>query len=1099
MTADLPSGDTALALERALRALRQLRAQLSEQQRRIDRYREALTEPIAIIGVGCRLPGGVRGADEFWDFIADGGDAISEIPGDRWDVDAFYDVRPQVPGKMNSRWGGFVHDIDAFDHEFFGISRTEANAMDPQHRIFLETAWEALEDAGQTVEHLAGSRTGIYLAIYGVDYATHAFSQIDRVNLYSTLGNLHSLAVGRLAYAFDLRGPAIIVDTACSSSLAAVHLACQGLRLGETDLAVCGGVNALLSPLSSVSLSQLHDSFVGDGRIKAFDASADGFVRGEGAGAVVLKRLSDAERDGDRIYAVVRGSAINQDGRGAGLIAPNGAAQRALLRAALASADVDPRDVAYIETHGTGTKLGDPIEADALADVYARDCGLPLYLGAVKTNVGHLEAAAGITALIKAALCVERATILPNLHFRELNPHIDLGGTTIQVPVVTVPWPAEARERVAGVSGFGLNGSNAHVLLAEAPPQPILEPEQSSRGVFPLVLSAKSPQALLKLARRYGDLLRVSGASLSDISYSAASRRSAFPLRAGLVARTPDEAATILDSYVRGDVDRRLEVGLDTTSAPNVVLLFSGADSFDLAGVSELYATEPAFAAELDQCDASMRAEFGESFLGGLLGGDAHELAEDVKQAALVSVEYSLAMMWRRWGVTPAAVIGHSVGEYVAAAVAEAMTPAELVRVVTVRARLLRECEPGAMVAIGAAVETVDALRADCGATGVSVAAVNSPHHVTVSGTAEAVGSFAEHVGRSGYAVEWIDVPVAGHSRLAEPALARLRECLVDVHFRPATIPVISTVTGELWRWDEPPSVEYWLRHTGEAVRFADAIDTAISLGYRTFVSAASGADLLGAVRSTVPASTELLLLPTLRTSRDVWFVLYRTLVKLHVHGIPLDWDAILGNGHRLIRLPSYPFTRTRCWHDLHGAVPTAGAPTGPGNGPRGEDSPVEPPTQTPPRVARSLIPVETLRAAGADQRRSMLEEQLLDLVQFSLGYGSMPVTAQHQLAALGLDSLMAVELSNDLHLAYGVTLPATSFLRDATVATVAETVARHIELSGSPGESEDLTAAATGIVARRRAGELEIAGLLTDLESFDEPTNAFEGEECRD
>src|SRR6476659_7835950 len=492
------------------------RTALTEQFDKASRI--ATAEPVAVVGIGCRFPGGVVGPEAYWSFLANGGDAIGEIPSDRWDADAFYDQDPFAPGRMSSKWGGFLSDVAGFDADFFGISPREAEAMDPQQRVMLEVAWEALEHAGLAPDRLAGTRAGVMMGVYYTEYQGISAANPDRIDAYSATGNAHAVAVGRIAYLLGLRGPAMAVDSACSSSLVAVHLACQSLRLRETDLALAGGVSLILRPETQIAMSK-WGMLSPRGRCHSFDSRADGFVRGEGAGVVVLKRLTDAVRDGDRVLAVVRGSAVNQDGRSHGLTAPNTLAQRDVITRALRSADVGPGSVNYIEAHGTGTALGDPIEFEALADVYGRGEGR-CALGAVKTNIGHLEAAAGIAGFIKATLAVQRGQIPPNLHFSQWNPAIDPAQTRLFVPTGLMPWPEGDDPRRAAVSSFGLGGTNAHVVLEQGPDP--AQAEGTGSAITTLVVSAKTDERIASWAAALADWAEGSGAAvpLSDVAHT---------------------------------------------------------------------------------------------------------------------------------------------------------------------------------------------------------------------------------------------------------------------------------------------------------------------------------------------------------------------------------------------------------------------------------------------------------------------------------------------------------------------------------------------------------------------------------------------------
>ncbi|HEY3057491.1 MAG TPA: beta-ketoacyl synthase N-terminal-like domain-containing protein, partial [Chloroflexota bacterium] len=526
-------------VKQALVAVRELKARVEE----LERTR---TEPIAVIGMGCRFPGRVDGPREFWQLLRAGVDAVTAVPADRWDADAYFDADPSTPDRMTTRWGAFLNKVDCFDAAFFGISPREASAMDPQQRLLLEVACDALEDAGQDLHRLAGSPVGVFVGMYNTDYAQLQTAGGGVQDVYSALGSSPGVASGRLSFALDLQGPSLVVDTLCSSSLVAVHLAIQSLRNRGSDLALAGGVNLILSPLSTMLTSKLM-ALAPDGRCKTFDARANGFVRGEGCGIVVLKRLADAVRDADPIWAVIRGSAVNQDGRSSGLTAPNVLAQRSLIRQALADAGLAPSQIGYIEAHGTGTPLGDPIEVEALASVYgeARPDGDVCALGAVKTNLGHLEAAAGVASLMKAVLALKYAAIPPHLHFQHLNPRISLDGVSFCIPTTLQPWAGSTeRRRCAAVSAFGISGTNAHLILEEAPPAvaELVAPPHADAALFVLPLSARSPAALRALAEAYANLLaRTDAPSLHDVCYTASRRRTHHDYRRAIVGTSPAE------------------------------------------------------------------------------------------------------------------------------------------------------------------------------------------------------------------------------------------------------------------------------------------------------------------------------------------------------------------------------------------------------------------------------------------------------------------------------------------------------------------------------------------------------------------------------
>ncbi|MFF1902984.1 type I polyketide synthase [Kitasatospora sp. NPDC058218] len=1110
---------------------------MERMQRRIDAYEQARSEPIAIVGVGCRFPGGVTDPESYWELLSGGTDAIGEIPPDRWDVDAFYDEEPRRPGRSSTRWGGFLDHIDRFDHEFFGISRREAVSMDPQQRLVLEVAWEALEDAGQAPHALAGSRTGVFLGICSNDYAGLLFREPEDITAHASTGVAHSIASGRLSYLLDLRGPSVSVDTACSSSLVAVHQACQNLRLGECDLAISGGVNAVLSPEAAISFSQFPEMLAADGRCKTFDAAANGFVRSEGCGVVVLKRLSDALRDDDRVLAVIRGSAVNQDGRSSGLTAPNGAAQRDLFHRALAAGGTDPRRLGYIETHGAGTRLGDPIEVAALAEVYGREEGSPLYLGAVKTNLGHLEAAAGIAGLIKAALCVDRGLIPPNLHFGELNPHISFDRTTFAVPTRLTPWPtgagpadgessdegpidggpADGGRRLAAVSSFGFSGTNAHLILEQAPERPVPEPD-ARRPLSVLALSAKSGTSLLKLARRYQDRLSAADpGAVADLCFAANTGRSHFPHRLAAVGAGAREIADRLADFVRDDPGDGLALGRADgggAAAGDAVFLFTGQGPQRAGMARQLYETQPSFRRTLDRCDEILRDVLPSSLLsavhpgrpGAAADGDLIDTME-YAQPGLFAVEYALAELWRSWGVEPAAVIGHSLGEYTAACFAGALSLEDGLRLVAERGRLLQQLAgAGAMAAVRAPAEEVAEELARYEASLVSVAAVNGPANTTVSGVREVVDAVCEAFTARGVEVKRLRISTSSHSPLVEPVLDPLRKALDQVSFGPPRIPLLSNLTGRLWPWDEPLDTDYWLRHARQPVRFADGVRALHDLGYRSFLEVGPAPTLLGLVRE-ILTGDDVLMLPSLRPTHDDWEVLLGSLSRLYADGAEVDWAGFDRDYTRSrTPLPHYPFAPTRCWHEPGGggsAVPGRGAPARGGARPP-EEQPAERPARpgvpgAPGRSAVSGLPsAEELLRAPAGERVATLITRLASSVRAALGSRAAAVDPDVPLSGLGLDSLMAVELRNEISSRLGITVTVADFLKGATLRSLAEQVAGELA-DGPAGPGLEGTDDGTAIRRVARAGDrtAELLALLDQVSG--EPAGTPAGAERSD
>jgi acyl transferase domain-containing protein len=619
---------------------------------KLDAAEQASAQPIAIVGMACRFPE-ADSPERFWELLRDGRDAITEIPASRWDIEALYDPDPETPGKMSTRWGGFLRDVDHFDAQFFGIAPREAQTMDPQQRLLLEVAWEALEDAGQAADRLAGSPTGVFTALCNSDYFTLLLEQErGAIDAYLATGNSHSVASGRLSYLLGLHGPSLSLDTACSSSLVAVHLACQSLLTGDCRMALAGAVNVMLLADATITLSKAR-MMAPDGRCKAFDASANGFVRAEGCAVIVLKKLADALADGDRIHAVIRGTAVNQDGRSSGLTAPNGPAQEAVIRLALARARLAPRDIAYVEAHGTGTSLGDPIEVRALGAVFreARPPAAPLLIGSVKTNIGHLESTAGLAGLLKVVLALEHEAIPKTLHVRALNPHIEWDDLPVRVVTELTPWPADGRPRLAGVSSFGFSGTNAHVIV-EAAPAPTPPPPGPDRSWHLLALSARSDEALRRLAERYQPLVaRATADDVANICFTANAGREHFAHRVALVGENATDLAAGLAAVATGQPP--VSGGRGVVKAgdpPEVVFLFTGQCSQYPGMGRRLYDTQPTFRAALERCDALARPHLERPLLSVLYPepGSPSLLDETAyTQPALFALEYALCELWR--------------------------------------------------------------------------------------------------------------------------------------------------------------------------------------------------------------------------------------------------------------------------------------------------------------------------------------------------------------------------------------------------------------------------------------------------------------------
>lgn len=1057
--------------------MRRAYATIERLQQRIAEHERARSEPIAIVGLAARFPGGVVDADSFWDLLSNGRDAVGDIPADRWDVDRYYDAEPFRAGKSISRWGGYLDRVDRFDHDFFGISRREAVMMDPQQRLILEVTWEALEDAGLPPRGLAGSATGVYMGLCSSDYSSQVFQSAEGIQAHASTGNSHGIATGRVSYLLDLKGPSVSIDTACSSSLVAVHQAGQALRLGDIDMAICGAVNVVLQPHLSISFSQFPEMLAADGRCKTFDAAADGFVRSEGCGVVVLKRLSDAVRDGDRIHALIRGSAVNQDGRSSGLTAPNGAAQRAVLRRALQVSGVEAAQVGYIETHGAGTKLGDPIEVEALAEVYGRSEGAPLYLGAVKSSLGHMEAASGIAGLIKATLCLEHGEIPPNLHFHQLNPHISFDGTTFAVPTVRSPWPVTGT-RFAGLSSFGFSGTNTHVILQQAPEAAAPAPDdRRPRSV--LALSAKTETALVKLAGRYHRRLTAgTPVPAADLCFSANTGRAHFPHRLAAVGGSAEELAARLADYTRGEPAAGVLSGRAAdAAASDVVFLFTGQGPQRAGMGRELYETQPTFRRVLDHCDEVLRPVLDEPLLSAIYPQDpACDLINDMAyaQPGLFAVEYALAELWRSWGVEPAAVLGHSLGEYTAACFAGALPLDDGLRLVAERGRLLHQlADTGTMAAVFTSADEVQRELDRHDPDLVAIAAANGPANTTISGTRQAVTDVCAAFTARGVDVRRLHISTSSHSPLVEPVLEPLRRALSAVGFSTPRVPLVSNLTGRLWPWDQALDADYWCQHARRPVLFADGVGALLELGYRTFLEVGPAPTLLGLLGDIVPSGSNMLMLPSLRPRAGDWNVLLDSVSRLYVQGADIDWAGFDKDYTRArARLPLYPFDKVRCWHDFGTATPFAAAGAAPtpaaGNTP---DLPKQGRTgAVPVRGWASSLPSaeDLLRAQPAERTGAMITE-LLRSVQRALGAGSATVDPEAPLSGLGLDSLMAVELRNEIQARLEVSIPIAGLLSGATIRSVSEQIITQVEQrQASP------TGAPDGTTAIRRVARVE-------------------------
>jgi acyl transferase domain-containing protein/NAD(P)-dependent dehydrogenase (short-subunit alcohol dehydrogenase family)/acyl carrier protein len=875
-------------------------------------------EPIAIVGMGCRFPGGSDDPEAFWKMLSDGVDAIREVPPDRWDWREYYDPNPAAPGKMTTRWGGFISSVDSFDAAYFGISPREAMRLDPQQRLFLEVASEALDDAGVPRESLAGSRTGVFIASYHNDYAQAQYAAPETIDAYTSTGAAHSVLANRLSYLLDLRGPSVSVDTACSSSLVAIHMACESLRAGESERAVAGGVSLMLTPEMTIGLSK-WGFLTSDGRCKTFDARANGFVRGEGCGILILRRLGDALESGDNVLAVIRGSAVNQDGRTNVLTAPSGLAQQAVVRSALDAAGAVPDDIGYVEAHGTGTALGDPIEVEALAEVFGtRAPDKRCVLASVKTNIGHLEAAAGVAGVIKVVLALRNERIPPHLHFTKPNPHLDFSRLPFEIPVQARSWRRSSTPRMAGVSSFGFGGTNAHVVLEEAPLVPLPEEaELSGTPTYLLPISAQSPAALRELARRYRARLADPAVALADICFSSAIHRSHHDQRLAMAGATSAEVISGLDAFLAGDTPPNGAQGKCTGGAPpEVALVFSGQGPQWWAMGRELRATEPVFAEALSACAQAMGAHAPWSLLEELDRDEAtSRLGEtEIAQPAIFAIQVALAALWRSFGVEPAMVVGHSVGEIAAAHVAGALDLDTAARLAVIRARLMQAATGnGGMAAVDLSEEAAAAIAARSGGK-LSLAAVNAPTSCVLSGDPVALEAQLRALSDSGVGHRMLPVNYAFHSTQMERFRAEFVAALGKLPLSQLRCPMISTVTGDSIE-GAVLDAEYWGRNMRQTVRFADAIRAARTRGARTFIELSSHPVLGVSIAATCEEKSDpVRVLASLRRGRPEGVTLKAAACAIYADGGTLDWHNVLPPAGNRVSLPLYPWQRQRFW-----------------------------------------------------------------------------------------------------------------------------------------------------------------------------------------
>ena len=984
---------------------------------------------IAIVGIACRFPG-VNSPEEFWQLLCDGRCTIGPVPADRFDIEALYDPTPATPGKVMSRWGGFLPDIQMFDAACFGISPREAAFLDPQQRLLLKTAWEALEDAGQPIEDLAGSNTGVFVGLWMNDYEARLFGATPETEFYMTTGTGRYAAAGRLSYCFGLEGPSLTVDTACSSSLVAVHLACQSLRTGECSMAIAGGANIILQPHVTIAYSQPR-MMAPDGRCKFGDAHADGYVRSEGAGVVVLKPLRQALADRDPIYAVIRGSAINNDGRSSGSLGrPSRSGQERLLRRAYENAGVSPGSVQYVEAHGTGTRAGDPVELGALGAVLASGRTSTCLVGSVKTNVGHTEAAAGVAGLIKTILSLSHRTIPPSLHCQQPNPNIPWTELPLRIARELTPWPSEPGNGLAGVTTFGVTGTNAHLVVAEAPQA------ESKRGIDErdravlLPISARSWKSVRGLANAYAGWLGSNDVSLRDVAYAASQRRSHYSCRLAVVGETRADLQQQLENWLASGASTEEAIGR------KIVFVFPGQGSQWVGMGRELMQREAVFRESLAECDRALRPFVNWSLLEQLQSNEtssSYRLSEiDCIQPVLLAIEIALAQLWLSWGIKADAVIGHSMGEIAAAFVAGALTLDDAMRVICCRSKLLRRTAgQGAMAVVELSTEETEAVLAGF-QDQLSIAVSNSPASTVISGDPAAVEQVLQTLEERGVFCRPVRVDVASHSPQMDPLQPELIAALRELRPAKAAIPIYSTSRARILEGTECDA-GYWADNLRRPVLFSQMTQELLASDYGVFIEMSPHPVLLPAIEQGFQhAGRAGVAVASLRRKEPEQRTILSSLGALYQLGYSPRWEE-LNPGGEFVKLPRYSWDEERFWCESDSTAAQRARPESGGalqfrlgNQPQASQSEV-----------RDIVQLLRTTEAG-EKRNEVMRRYLCEETARVLRSSPARINRSQPFKTMGLDSLMTLELRNRLQRTLGIKLSPTMLFNYPTVVALA-------------------------------------------------------------
>jgi natural product biosynthesis luciferase-like monooxygenase protein len=983
---------------------------------------------IAIIGFSGRFPGAPDSAS-YWELLKNGRDAVTEVPEDHWNWRPYFDSNPDAEKKTYSRWGGFLKNLDLFDAPFFNISPREAKLMDPQQRIFLETAYETFEHAGYSPESLSQQQVGVFVGSSYAEYYPRIQSALKQADHAAGVGNQNAIIANRVSFFLNLHGPSFLVDTLCSSSLVAVHLAGQSLKNGECAVALAGGINLLLLPEHFIIMSRMK-AHSPDGRCKTFDHRADGICFGEGCGAVLLKPLARAIEDNDTIYAVIKGSASNHGGQANGLLAPNPEGQAQVIRKALDAAEISADTVSYIEAHGTGTALGDPIEIEGLTKAFRHDTNRTQFcsIGSVKTNIGHLEAAAGIAGIIKVVLAMQHRQLPPSLHFEKPNPYIPFEQSPFKVQAELSDWKSDGIRR-AGISGFGVGGSNVHIILEESPARTVPE-HATERPRHLLALSAKTGTALRALAGRYVSFLKSnSDINLPDLCFSANAGRSHFTHRLAVGAEDVSQLKCNLEAFLDRKSDTAVFQGqCREDKRPGIAFLFTGQGSQYSGMGGRLFESEPLFRSAVERCDAILKSRIGRGFLPGLFTEPSTQLITDpvMAQTALFALEYSLAEVWRSWGIVPNAVMGHSLGEYVAAQQAGVFSLDDGLWLVAERARLMQEkALPGGRMAAVFASEAAVAQNISQHAGYVSIAAVNGPKNVVISGHAAHVNGIVDELRGKDIVAEFLNVTHAFHSPLLDPVLQSFEDAAAKIACRDPQLPLISNVSGQGFEPGVVPDAAYWRRHMRQPVKFAAGINHLAEQGMEVFVEVGPSAVLTGMARHCV-SSSKLTFIPSLKNSADDWEFLLGSLARLYVTGARVDWTGFdRSYTRRRIALPLYPFERQRYWLE-------AGASDEPVSQPLSHQNGGEVLVSSEVSMITSNN-TATVAAAGSVSRLETITTSLRQSVARFLEMDEGRVDIYKSFLEMGSDSLVLIAAIQEIQKAFGIKLTVRQLFAELT------------------------------------------------------------------